>query len=377
MLMTLEIPALEPPATATRKPAAVELVDVSKSFGGHHIHAVSNVSLAVNAGEIVSILGPSGCGKTTTMRMIAGLENPTSGDIRVAGRSVLTVPPHRRNVGLVFQSLAIFPHMSVRQNVAFGLRMKGTPRDEIVARVDRALDLVQLPPGTFADRRPSQMSGGQLQRVALARTIVTEPALVLFDEPMAALDRRLRDHMAVELRAIQKALDIAAIYVTHDQETASMMSDRIVIMEAGRVVQSGTPADIYQRPANRFVAEFLGDLNSLAGISGGHAGEGAPSVISVAEGRVMTEADPGPVGARIQLLIRPEHVALFTSAPRPLAICARIIDVQFVSGFYRWRLRLSDGQDLVARTISSLGGLGVGTTAWLDVDPAHVLLAQG
>ncbi len=280
MLMTLEIPALEPPATATRKPAAVELVDVSKSFGGHHIHAVSNVSLAVNAGEIVSILGPSGCGKTTTMRMIAGLEDPTSGYI---SRRRAQRPGRTRRTdamwGWCFQSLAIFPYSVRPAERGFRPSRMRERRGMRSSPGSIARSISSSSPGTFADRRPSQMSGGQLQRrpgpdhrdgagpraVRRAHGGAGPPA----SRPHG---RRTPGH--------PEGLDIAAIYVTHDQETASMMSDRIVIMEAGRVVQSGTPADIYQRPANRFVAEFLGDLNSLAGISGGHAGEGAPSPVS-------------------------------------------------------------------------------------------------
>ncbi|TIT53239.1 MAG: ABC transporter ATP-binding protein, partial [Mesorhizobium sp.] len=233
----------------------LEIRNLSRTFAHGAVRAVDQIDLDVQPGEIVSILGPSGCGKTTTMRIIAGLDLPTAGEVRILGKNVAGKPPHQRNVGLVFQSLAIFPHMSVKQNVAFGLRMQGLARNLIEAKVAKALELVQLSPEKFAGRRPSELSGGQLQRVALARTLVTEPALVLFDEPMAALDRRLRDYMAVELRSIQKQLGLAAVYVTHDQETASMMSDRVIIMNAGKILQAGTPEEIYETPNSKFVSD--------------------------------------------------------------------------------------------------------------------------
>lgn len=354
---------------------ALELDDLSKSFGDAHAPAVQSVSLSVEPGEIVSILGPSGCGKTTTMRMIAGLEKPTSGDIRIGGQSMTATPPHRRNIGLVFQSLAVFPHMTVEQNVAFGLRMRKTPKDLIPARVAQALDRVHLPPAVFAKRRPDQLSGGQLQRVAVARTIATEPMVMLFDEPMAALDRRLRDSMAVELRSIQKSLNIAAVYVTHDQETASMMSDRIVIMEAGRVVQTGTPSDIYQRPANRFVAEFLGELNSLNGVGAGRGQAGRYDVL-LGGGRLQIAA-PCRSGARLAMLVRPEHVSLHREPPHAEAVHAVVTDVQFASGRYRCALRLDDGQELSAHVPSGPERPTVGSDVWLQLDAETIMIEEG
>ncbi|TGQ29430.1 ABC transporter ATP-binding protein [Mesorhizobium sp. M00.F.Ca.ET.216.01.1.1] len=351
----------------------LQLVGVGKDFAGGAVRAVHGASLSVRAGEILSILGPSGCGKSTMMRMIAGLEDPTEGDIRIAGRSVLGLPAHKRNVGLVFQSLAIFPHMTVWQNVAFGLRMKQTPKAKITAKVNAALETVQLPARTFAQRLPGQLSGGQLQRVALARTLVTEPALILFDEPMAALDRRLRDHMAVELRSIQKALNIAAIYVTHDQETASVMSDRIAIMNSGQVVQVGTPADIYRRPSNRFVAEFLGDVNCLRARSQPADQTDRPG--SLILGGAIGDMEAGTLEQ--ELFFRPEHVLLQIRRKSPDDIAGTIIDVQFASGLFNWRVRLSDGQELVARTTSDLAGAGSGTAVWVQVSPDNIFTPQG
>ncbi len=364
------------PRNDTKMAAPVlELKAISRSFADGSIHAVKNVSLDVHPGEIVSILGPSGCGKTTTMRMIAGLDEPNVGDIRIFGKSVLGQAPHRRNIGLVFQSLAVFPHMSVQRNVSFGLRMRKMPRQVIEEKVARALDLVQLPLDTFGERMPGQLSGGQLQRVALARTIVTEPALVLFDEPMAALDRRLRDYMAGELRAIQKQLNVAAIYVTHDQETASMMSDRIAIMNGGEIVQVGTPVEVYQRPKTRFVAEFLGDLNCLRARS--VASAASPDAIELA-GAVLRSADPaGPAGRDLSLLIRPEHVSLSLREPRPGCLRGEIIAAQFVSGVYRYRIRLTDGQELAARAPADFDEFANGKgQVFLEINPHHALIAR-
>ena len=333
-------------AAASAEPV-LRLQNVSRTFADGRIVAVDDFSLDVYPGEIVSILGPSGCGKTTTMRLIAGLEEPTGGDIEVFGKSVRGQPPHRRNIGLVFQSLAIFPHMSVRRNVAFGLRMKGLERAAIERKVQEMLDLVHLPVAEYGERMPSQLSGGQLQRVALARTLATEPALVLFDEPMAALDRRLRDYMAVELRNIQKSLNVAAIYVTHDQETASAMSDRIVIMESGRVMQVGTPEEVYERPDSRFVATFLGDMNFLEAGAIGVWSDGI-RMVRVADGALVVADDSSDQRQTGSVAVRPEHIELVAEAPEGPSLSAQLEETLFSSGFYRSRVRLSDGQEVLA-----------------------------
>ena len=357
----------------TESAPVLELIDISRSFARGAVRAVDGVSLEVFPGEIVSLLGPSGCGKTTTMRMIAGLDHPSAGDIRILGRSVVGIPPHRRNIGLVFQSLAAFPHMNVRENVAFGLRMQRVPQPAIDERVDRMLDLVQLPPAEFAERYPRELSGGQLQRVALARTLVTEPAVVLFDEPMAALDRRLRDYMAIELRNIQKRLGFAAIYVTHDQETASAMSDRLAIMRAGRIVQVGSPVTVYHSPASKFVADFLGDANFLVPQSVDSSEDGH-SLVRVLD-MILEVPGEGCVGQPI-LMCRPEHVTL---SARPVEGAARgaIVASQFKSGAHRWQVQLSDGQQIVAQ---STHGLDLGALrdheVWLTIHAEHARLLQ-
>lgn len=247
----------------SRTNVVLAVENLNKTYGNASAPAVDNVSFEVRTGEIVALLGPSGCGKSTTMRIIAGLEDPDSGNVRLKGRLINDLPAHRRNVGLVFQDLAIFPHMTVAQNVAFGLRMKGCGAAEITRRVDEMLKTVELPPETFRDRMPGTMSGGQRQRIALARTLVVEPDVVLFDEPMTALDRRLRDRLVIELRNIHKRLGIPAVYVTHDQESAAALADRIAVMRAGSIIQSGTSLDIYSAPQDLFVADFFGDINCL------------------------------------------------------------------------------------------------------------------
>ncbi len=339
---------------------------LSREFANGKVKAVDNIDIAVGRGEIVSILGPSGCGKTTTMRMIAGLDQPTSGTINLCGNDVTDLPPYRRNIGLVFQSFAIFPHMTVQQNVAFGLKMQRVALDEIESRVSAALDLVQLPLSKFGDRRSDELSGGQLQRVALARTLVTEPALVLFDEPMAALDRRLRDHMAVELRAIQKQLGIAAIYVTHDQETATTMSDRVVIMNSGRILQDGTPEDIYLKPADRFVCEFLGEVNIL-GIRDIIQTDGDRQLVRTdnnidlwATGR-RTHAKPGMLVA-----FRPEQALLHANDPGH-GIEAKIESVQFRNGLHRWKVDIS-GASVIVHSTTVDRRIAQGERAWLTID---------
>ena len=250
-------------AAATSEPdGSVVLEGVTKKFGG--AVAVDNISLHVRPGEFLSLLGPSGCGKTTTLRMLAGFEEPTSGSIRISGQDVVGIPPHKRNVNTVFQAYALFPHMSVAENVAYGLRQKGTPKSEIRERVTESLDLVQM--RSFADRKPTQLSGGQQQRIALARALINRPAVLLLDEPLGALDRQLREEMQIELKLLQSRLGITFIFVTHDQGEALSMSDRIAIMRKGRIEQLDDADSIYDSPASAYVAGFIGQQNFLPGM---------------------------------------------------------------------------------------------------------------
>lgn len=235
----------------------VELRQVSKRFGSHE--ALKDASFAINAGEFMTFLGPSGCGKTTCLRLISGFDTPTSGRILIDGKDVTFDPPYRRDVNQVFQNYALFPHLTIYENIAFGLRMKRVAPADITRRVQRVLEMTAL--GDFVNRKPAQLSGGQRQRVALARAIICEPKVLLLDEPLSALDAKLRTQMRMELKQLQKKLGITFIYVTHDQEEALTMSDRVAVMNAGRVEQIGTVNEIYYKPATRFVAAFIGDTN--------------------------------------------------------------------------------------------------------------------
>jgi ABC-type Fe3+/spermidine/putrescine transport system ATPase subunit len=293
----------------------VQLADVTKRFGS--TVAVDRFSADIADGEFVTLLGPSGCGKTTTLRMVAGLVEPTAGEIRFDGQSVTRVPTHKRNVGLAFQSHALFPHLSVARNVAFGLEVKGTPKAEIQQRVQEMLSMVEL--SSYADRVPAQLSGGQQQRVALARMLATDPRVLLFDEPLSALDRNLRDTLKYSILALQRRSGKTAIYVTHDQSEAFAISDRIFVMNEGRIEQAGTQLDIYLRPQTEFVASFVGDNNAIpgevVGIAGGGAGE-PREVDVVAGGMRLRGLDPGNVrpGERVLAFVRPENIEVLSEA---------------------------------------------------------------
>jgi len=321
---------------------AVELRDVVKRFGD--TVAVDHVSLEIRDGEFFSLLGPSGCGKTTTLRMIAGFEYPSSGSIAIHGREMATIPPHRRPVNTVFQSYALFPHMTVAQNVAFGLEMKRRPRDEIAVRVQEALEQVRL--SAFADRRPRQLSGGQQQRVALARALINQPEVLLLDEPLGALDQKLRKELQLELKSLQRRVGITFIFVTHDQEEALTMSDRIAVMSQGKVLQIGSPTEIYERPTCRFVADFIGETNFIAGRvieNGANA-----ATIETTDGLRLRGLTPRPVqvGEPAVLSIRPEKARLLAPsdarAGHTYALPVRVELVSYIGSDTRITVRLND-----------------------------------
>jgi iron(III) transport system ATP-binding protein len=292
---------------------SVRLKDVSKIFEdpsrpGGSVTAVDSVSLEVHEGEFVTFLGPSGCGKTTTLRIISGFESPTSGDVLIAGQRVNDIPPNKRDTSMVFQSYAIFPHMSVEQNIGFGLELKGRSRAEIRAETGKIMEVMGLT--MMAKRRPDQLSGGQQQRVALARSIINKPSVLLFDEPLSNLDAKLRDQMRLEIRRIQQTFGITSIYVTHDQIEAMTVSDRIVVMEGGKVMQIGTPFDVYSRPANRFVADFIGRVNFFQGRAATFHGQGLS--IDCHGARIEAgsrNADLAPGGDAV-IAVRPESLQL-------------------------------------------------------------------
>ena len=290
---------------------AIEMRDVVKRFG--EVAAVDHISMQIRDGEFFSMLGPSGCGKTTSLRMIAGFEYPTSGEICLNGTPIGNTPPFQRNVNTVFQSYALFPHMTVAENVAFGLEMKRVPRPEIGRRVDEALDMVRL--SGYGSRRPRQLSGGQQQRVALARALVNHPDVLLLDEPLGALDLKLRKEMQLELKRLQEQVGITFIYVTHDQEEALTMSDRIAVMSGGRVLQIGTPTEIYERPSCRFVADFIGESNFVQGHVSSVELESA--TVTTRDGLLLRGQAPRPVqvGAEVMVSVRPEKARLTQQEP--------------------------------------------------------------
>jgi putative spermidine/putrescine transport system ATP-binding protein len=305
---------------------AVRVEGLSMRYGS--IEVVKGIDLSVGAGEIVSLLGPSGCGKTTTLRAIAGFAEPHSGAVRIHGDDVTFVPPNRRDIGMVFQGYALFPHLSVFDNVAYGLRMRRLPRAEITLRVGRALDLVKL--SAFADRRPKQLSGGQQQRVAIARALVIEPRVLLLDEPLSNLDAKLRHEMRLELRRLLKQAHCATLFVTHDQEEAIVLSDRIVLMNDGRIEQQGTPREMYNRPASLFAASFLGQANFLHGTVRALTPDGLAEVALEGQALVGQACDGLRPGMAATLVVKCERVRLLA----PDAQSANRITARFdLAGF--------------------------------------------
>ncbi|HWC02075.1 MAG TPA: ABC transporter ATP-binding protein [Methylomirabilota bacterium] len=317
--------------------AHLDLIGVEKHYGS--VRAVDRVSLAIDQGERLALLGPSGCGKTTTLNLVAGFLTPDAGEIRIAGKDVARLPPHKRNTGMVFQSYALFPHLPVAENVAFGLRMRRVERPAIARRVAEALALVRL--DHLGARYPRQLSGGQQQRVALARALVIHPEILLLDEPLSNLDAKLRQEMRMELVGILKSVGITTIFVTHDQDEALSLADRVVVMNTGRIEQAGTPVEVYEEPATAFVAKFLGEPNVLAA-----------RVASVAGGEIACELEGGyrvvserkaPVqaGDRVEVIVRAERVRL-ARAPSglPNSFPARLEHVMYLGGDLRYLVRL-------------------------------------
>lgn len=353
---------------------SVELQGISKRFGATTV--LENVSLRIRRGEFFSLLGPSGCGKTTTLRIIAGFEHPDTGELFINGQPALTIPPHERDINLVFQHYALFPHLTVERNVAFGLEMLRRPRAEIHRRVGEALELVRLT--GLEHRYPKQLSGGQQQRVALARALVTHPSVLLLDEPLGALDQKLRQEMQLELKRLQRQLQITFIYVTHDQEEALTLSDRIAVMHRGRVLQVGTPEEIYERPATRFVAEFIGESNLLEGEVVHIAGERALVRIGHLQTNVFSER-PLTVGQRLTLVLRPEAITLLEP---PLEGAregngywtGQIEDLLYCGKETRYRVRLSPQ---LALTVRGPSGLQIGESVCLGWSPHHICSING
>ena len=346
----------------------VVLRGVTKRYG--ELVAVDDIDLEVQPGEFLALLGPSGCGKTTTLRMIAGFDEPTEGEIEIGGRSAVGIPPNKRDVNTVFQAYALFPHMTVLDNVAYGLKQRKVGKEERYRKANEALELVRLTGREQA--KPAQLSGGMQQRVALARALIMNPKVLLLDEPLGALDLKLRKAMQLELKRIQRDVGITFIVVTHDQEEAMAMADRIAVMDAGHIDQLAAPSEIYDRPATPFVADFIGEMNHLEGTLE-RDGDQLVGVVGSARfgiGRVIREA---PVGARVRLGVRPEEIHAAASGEGVPADCQTAMvlghDEQVVA-------RLETGDEVVAvqRRSSEGQGISPGDKVWLGWSPTAALL---
>jgi spermidine/putrescine ABC transporter ATP-binding subunit len=354
---------------------ALELAQLVKRFGS--ITAVDRIDLAVPPGELVALLGPSGCGKTTTLRIVAGFERPDFGRVRIQGVDVTTTPPYRRDTGMVFQHYALFPHMTVRENIGFGLRMRGVARTELETRVRETLALVSL--SGLEDRYPRQLSGGQQQRVALARALVIRPQLLLLDEPLSSLDAKLRQEMRLEVRAIQRRVGITALFVTHDQEEALSLADRVAVINQGRVEQMGTPVEVYERPRTAFVAGFIGQSNFFRGEIADAATNAGRGVLRGQDGCLFHGSNPLRLAARSQALlaVKDQRVRL-RSAPSPAALNSLVATVESVSYLgtaVQYVCRA--GEHSVVALVGNDGHqslLSAQTRVWIEWDPDDAVL---
>ena len=349
---------------------AVELIDVVKMFG--EFTAVDRMNLTVRPGEFISLLGPSGCGKTTTLRMLAGFEEPTAGELRISGEPVAGTPPHKRDVNTVFQAYALFPHMTVAENVAYGLRQRNVGKAETGTRVAEALDMVKMRP--LAERKPKQLSGGQQQRVALARALVNRPSVLLLDEPLGALDRKLREEMQIELKLLQSQLGITFIFVTHDQEEALSMSDRIAVMLDGRIEQLGDPYTIYERPNSAFVAGFIGQQNFFDGTAGQDGRSVSADGYTLVSARDVDSLEPGE---RALAAVRPEAISVSEVDPGVVAntIRGNLAGISHLGDLIQFVVSTTGGRELLARLPrTNAPRLTTGQTVWCSWDADHTYI---
>ncbi|HEX9993086.1 MAG TPA: ABC transporter ATP-binding protein [Acidimicrobiales bacterium] len=357
-------------ATGANGAGTVDLESVTKRFGS--VVAVDDLTLHIEAGEFLSLLGPSGCGKTTTLRMLAGFEDPDAGVVRLSGRDITRVPAYRRDVNTVFQHYALFPHMSVAENVAYGLRQKGVDKGDVRRRVGDALEMVKMT--RYARRKPRQLSGGQQQRVALARALVNRPAVLLLDEPLGALDRKLRQEMQIELKLIQTSVGTTFVYVTHDQEEALSMSDRIAVMLDGRIEQLGTPEEVYDRPASAFVAGFIGQQNFLVGTATADGSGLEADGCRVAAGRVAADVAAGQAAIAA---VRPEYVQVADTDPGAATnvLKGTLAGTAHLGELVQYVVTTPAGAEVISRQPrASAPRLAVGEPVWCSWDAADAHL---
>ena len=329
----------------------IEFKNVTKNFGS--FTAIDNQSINIYEREFFSILGPSGCGKTTMMRMLGGFEIPTEGDILLDGQSITNIPPHKRPVNMMFQSYALFPHMNVEKNIAFGLKQEGMPKDQINDRVEEMINLVQLQ--QFAKRKPSQLSGGQRQRVALARSLAKKPKLLLLDEPLGALDKKLREETQFELMNIQESLGMTFVIVTHDQEEAMTVSSRIAVMDHGKIIQVESPADIYEKPNSRYIADFLGDVNIFEGKVASANDDAIQLEWAEGQEKLQMEASqPAKIGDSNWLAVRPEKISISKEKPIDAdnILKGKIWDIGYTGNISVYHVQLPNGMTIKAQEVN-------------------------
>ncbi|MDH6151203.1 putrescine transport system ATP-binding protein [Paraburkholderia sp. WSM4179] len=351
-------------ATGDAAEQYIQIVDVVKKFG--ETVAVKGVNLTVKKGELFALLGSSGCGKSTLLRMMAGLETVTSGKILIDGEDLAQLPPYRRPVNMMFQSYALFPHMTVEANVAFGLKQEGVPKAELKDRVHNALELVQM--GRFAKRKPHQLSGGQQQRVALARSLVKRPKLLLLDEPMSALDKQIRQRTQIELVNILDQVGVTCMMVTHDQEEAMTMANRLAVMSEGQIVQLGTPHEVYEYPNSRFSAEFIGSTNLFEG----HTVEDEPDHVFIETPDLtchlhVNHGISGPLGMPVTISVRPERIALTRKPPEGAYNWGRgvVTNIAYMGGYSLYHVKLDGGKTVIAN-VTSLALTEIDPPSWGD-----------
>ena len=349
----------------------LELKNIKKSFSKDEV-VLKEISLSIDKGEFITLLGSSGCGKTTTLRIIAGLETPDSGQVFLEGKDVTSLAPEARDVNTVFQNYALFPHMTVADNIGYGLKLKKIPKAEIKKRVSEMLELVQLP--GYEKRKPSELSGGQRQRVAIARSLVNNPKVLLLDEPLGALDLQLRRAMQLELKKLQKKLGITFIYITHDQEEAINMSDRIAVMNQGTFEQIGTPDEIYNHPKTSYVATFVGNANILKGTV--EASEGDEFRVSLAGGTVAVAAEGRTImpGTQVTMAVRSENLIFDEKCQSGLE--AAVVEKSFAGGLLRVVLKLADGTEVVANRHGIDAGVQPGQKVTCHFDAENVVLVD-